>query len=261
MNKLYYTPQEGFVVYNNYKITDKNVPSVIFLHGLMSNMSGEKALYLMDYCKKNNYNFIAFDNFGHGNASGNFVSQTIGSWLSGLELVLDKLIDDEAILIGSSMGGWLGILAALNFPSKIKAKIKALICLAPAADFTEDIWQNLSKEDKTKMQQEGFLEISGRNCRDKYPISYNLILEAKNHLLLMRDNIDINIPIHLIHGMLDEDVPYNISIKLLEKIVSKKMVMKLIKDGNHKLSREEDLKIIVNSLEEVITATKLKNIL
>ncbi|MFY9590282.1 alpha/beta hydrolase [Rickettsia endosymbiont of Halotydeus destructor] len=251
MNKLHYTPQGGFVVYNNYKIIDKSVPSVIFLHGLMSNMNGDKAVYLMDYCKKNNYNFIAFDNFGHGSASGKFIDQTIGSWLLGLEIILDKLIDDEVILIGSSMGGWVALLAALKFQSKIKA----LICLAPAPDFTEDIWQNLSKDEQAEMQSIGMLEVSGRNCRDKYPISHNLILEAKNHLLLTRDNIDINIPIHLIHGMLDEDVPYNLSVKLAEKIISKKIVIKLIKDGNHKLSRKEDLKIIVNSLEEIITIT------
>ncbi|WP_041405245.1 alpha/beta hydrolase [Rickettsia canadensis] len=248
MHKLYNRTQDKFIVYNNYSIINTNIPSVIFLHGLMSSMQATKALYLIDYCKKNNYNFIVFDNFGHGNASGRFEDQTISDWLEGISLILDKLVDTEAILVGSSMGGWLALLAALRFPNKIKG----LVCLAPALDFTEDIWQNISRDAQNKMQKEGMLEVSSKNCEHKYPISYKLIEDAKKYLLLTKNKIDINIPIHLIHGMLDDDVPYNISTQLLEKIVSKQIVLKLIKDGHHNLSREEDLKVITNSLEEII---------
>jgi pimeloyl-ACP methyl ester carboxylesterase len=248
MHKLYNRTQDKFIVYNYYRIINTNIPSVIFLHGLMSSMQSTKAIYLIDYCKKNNYNFIVFDNFGCGNASGRFEDQTISDWLEGVSLILNELIDTEVILVGSSMGGWLALLAALKFPNKIKG----LVCLAPASDFTQDIWQNISLGDQNKMQKEGVLEVEGKNCEHKYPISYKLIEDAKKHLLLTKNKIDINIPVHLIHGMLDEDVPYNVSVKLLEKITSKQIVMKLIKDGHHNLSREEDLKIISNSLEEVI---------
>lgn len=248
MHKLYNRTQDKFIVYNYYRIINTNIPSVIFLHGLMSSMQSTKAIYLIDYCKKNNYNFIVFDNFGCGNASGRFEDQTISDWLEGVSLILNELIDTEVILVGSSMGGWLALLAALKFPNKIKG----LVCLAPASDFTQDIWQNISLGDQNKMQKEGVLEVEGKNCEHKYPISYKLIGDAKKHLLLTKNKIDINIPVHLIHGMLDEDVPYNVSVKLLEKITSKQIVMKLIKDGHHNLSREEDLKIISNSLEEVI---------
>jgi len=248
MHKLYNRTQDQFIVYNNYRIINTNIPSVIFLHGLMSSMQSTKALYLIDYCKKYNYNFTVFDNFGCGLASGQFTDQTISSWLEGVGLVLDELVDKEAIIVGSSMGGWLALLAALRFPDKIKG----LVCLAPASDFTEDIWQNISTEDQQKMKKEGILEIAGKNCEHKYPISYKLIEDAKKHLLLTKNKIDINIPVHLIHGMLDEDVPYNVSLKLLEKITSKQMVLKLIKDGHHNLSREEDLQVMSNSLEEII---------
>ncbi|MEY4463401.1 MAG: hypothetical protein RLZZ81_372 [Pseudomonadota bacterium] len=248
MHKLYNKTQDKFIVYDNYRIINTNIPSVIFLHGLMSSMQSTKAIYLIDYCKKHNYNFIVFDNFGCGNASGRFEDQTISDWLEGVELVLDKLIDTEVILVGSSMGGWLALLAALKFPNKIKG----LVCLAPASDFTEDIWQNISLDDQNKMQKEGVLEVAGKNCEHKYPISYKLIEDAKKHLLLTKNKIDINIPVHLIHGMLDEDVPYNVSLKLLEKITSTQIVMKLIKDAPHNLSREEDLKVMSNSLEELI---------
>ncbi|WP_341786855.1 alpha/beta hydrolase [Rickettsia endosymbiont of Cantharis rufa] len=248
MHKLYNRTQDKFIVYNYYSIINTNIPSVIFLHGLMSSMQSTKAIYLIDYCKKNNYNFIVFDNFGCGNASGRFEDQTISDWLEGVSLILNELIDTGAILVGSSMGGWLALLAALKFPNKIKG----LVCLAPASDFTQDIWQNISLGDQNKMQEEGVLEVAGKNCEHKYPICYKLIEDAKKHLLLTKNKIDINIPVHLIHGMLDEDVPYNVSTKLLEKITSKQIVMKLIKDGHHNLSREEDLKIISNSLEEII---------
>lgn len=252
MHKLYNRTQDKFIVYNNYKINNTNIPPVIFLHGLMSNMHSSKALYLIDYCKKHNYNFTVFDNFGCGNASGQFTNETISSWLEGISLVLDELIDKEAIIVGSSMGGWLALLATLKFPYKIKG----LVCLAPAPDFTEDIWQNISTEDQDKMQKNGILEISNRSCEHKYPISYKLIEDARKHLLLTKKKIDINIPVHLIHGMLDEDVPYIVSLKLLEKIISKQMVLKLIKDGQHNLSREEDCKVMVNSLEEIINNIK-----
>lgn len=248
MHKLYNRTQDKFIVYNNYTINSTNVPPVIFLHGLMSGMHSSKALYLIDYCEKNNYNFIVFDNFGHGLASGQFKDETISSWLEGVSLVLDELIDKEAIIVGSSMGGWLALLAALKYPEKIKG----LICLAPAPDFTEDIWQNISNDDRHKMKEKGVLEISGKSCNYTYPISHKLIEDAKKHLLLTKKKIEINIPVHLIHGMLDDDVPYNISLKLLEKITSKQVVMKLIKDGWHNLSRIEDLQIISNSLEEII---------
>ena len=252
MHKLYNRTQDKFIVYNNYRIINTNIPSVIFLHGLMSSMQSTKALYLIDYCKKNNYNFTVFDNFGHGNASGQFADQTMSDWLEGVSLVLDKLVNNQTILVGSSMGGWLALLATLKFPSKIKG----LICLAPALDFTEDIWRNISLKDRIKMQKEGVLEINRQNCKYKYLISYKLIEDAKNHLLLTKDKININIPIHLIHGMLDEDVHYSVSLKLLEKITSSQIVTKLIKDGYHNLSREEDLKIIMNSLEEIISLNK-----
>ncbi|WP_425363908.1 alpha/beta hydrolase [Candidatus Tisiphia endosymbiont of Hybos culiciformis] len=290
MNKLYNTEKKKFITYNNYKSNKKNMPSVMFLHGLMSHMNGTKAVFLENYCKTQDYNFITFDNFGHGKSSGNFLDETIGSWLMGVEMVLDEFLIysndpmnggnkqgvsvlgvhevreyantpkfcgtnsqeqksiQPTIVIGSSMGAWLAILAAIKFPSKICG----VVALAPAIDFTETIWENLTEIQKIQMQQQKWLEVGGRNCNDTYPISYQLILEAKNHLLLNSNSINLKQPVHLIHGMLDVDVPYTISSKLVEKITSDIVVMKLIKDGHHNLARESDLAIIANSLEEII---------
>jgi len=253
VNKLYYTDSSRFITYNNYKSNKKNMPTVIFLHGLMSSMASTKAVYIANYCKIHDYNFITFDNLGHGESSGKFVEGTIGSWLSAVELVLNNLIEENCIIIGSSKGGWLALLAALKF----SAKIYALICLAPAVDFTEEnIWRNLTAQQKLKMQHDGWLDIKSKFCDHKYTISYKLIAEARNHLLLGENIIKLDIPIHLIHSMADLDVPYNVSIKLMEKISSNKVVLKLIKDGGHSLSRPQDLEIISHSLEEIIKLEK-----
>lgn len=251
MNKIYHTHIDQFIAYNKYKSNKKNVPYVIFLHGLMSNMEGAKALHLEEYCKKRQYNFIRFDNFGHGESSGKFLNETIGSWLLGLEIVMDKLVDGPAILVGSSMGGWISLLYGIKFPEKLKG----LIGIAPAPDFTETaIWQKLPPQLQKKMQNEEWLEVSGTDCGDSYPIAYQLIKEARNHLLLNANSIPLDIPVHLIHGMRDADVPYNISLQIVEKLTSKNVILKLIKDGNHRLSRPIDLEIITNSIETIINS-------
>ncbi|MCC8417677.1 MAG: alpha/beta hydrolase [Rickettsia endosymbiont of Bryobia graminum] len=243
------TIKNQYITYNQYKSTKKNTPLVVFLHGLMSNMNGKKSHFIHEYCKKQDYNYITFDNFGHGKSSGHFIDQTIGSWLTGLELVLNELVNNQCILVGSSMGGWLALLAAMKFPDKIKA----IVGIASAPDFTEElIWNKLPDTQKKQMEQFTYLPIKGNKCQDVYLISHQLIIEARKHLLLNNGKINLTIPIHLIHGMLDCDVPYSIANRLLEKLSSDSVVMKLIKDGDHRLSRDEDLIVIANSIEELI---------
>lgn len=247
-----HTANNQYITYNQYKTITKNKPLVVFLHGLMSDMNGKKSQFLYEYCKKQDYNYITFDNFGHGKSSGRFLDQTIGSWLEGLELILNDLVNDQCILVGSSMGGWLSILAAMKFPDKIKA----IVGIASAPDFTEElIWKKLPEAQKLQMEQLAYLPIRGDKCQDTYLISYQLIIEARKHLLLNKDKINLQIPIHLIHGMLDPDVPYSFSNKLIEKIESNSVVIKLIKDGDHRLSRKEDLAIMANSIEELVDMT------
>ena len=256
MHKLYNTDNNRFIAYNIHKSIKKNAPSVVFLHGLMSSMEGSKALFYMDYCKQHDYNVVIFDNYGHGQSSGNFLEETIGSWLDGLELVLNNLVKQPVILIGSSMGAWLAILATLRAPERVSG----LMCLAPAVDFTERlIWQNLNEFEKRQMQEEKWIEVSGRDCRSKYPISYRLIDEARHHLVLNSSSIALDKPVHLIHGMLDNDVPHALSTELAEKISSNAMVVKLIKDGDHKLARQSDFAIMASSLEELISYAYTKN--
>ena len=249
MNKIYTTNRNKFIYYNHYKSNKKNIPHIIFLHGLMSNMEGTKAQFIENYCKVKDYNFTKFDNFGHGKSSGKFVEETISSWTRGLELVLQELASSPVVLIGSSMGAWVALLTAIKYPERIKS----LICPSPAPDFTEDsIWKKLPIPKQQEMQRAGVLRVSGAECGSGYLISYNLIEDARNHLLLKSESININCPVHLIHGLLDSDIPPSVSIQLQNKIASSNVVLKLIKDGKHNLSRKCDLEIIVNSLEEIL---------
>lgn len=255
MNKLYDNQNiHKFIVYNRHKSNKKARYDIIFLHGLMTDMHGTKAMYIKDYCINNNLNFIGFDNFGHGKSSGNFIDQTIGSWLHGIEMVLNNLVIQPVILVASSMGAWIALLAAIKLnQNRSNINICGIICIAPALDFTHDIiWDNLSSVQKKQMQDNGSIEITNSKCTHAYPISYNLITEAEKHLLLKHDLIQLNCNVHLIHGMLDEDINYSISLKLLNKITSNKTVLKLIKDGDHKLSRISDLHVITNSINEII---------
>ncbi len=251
MNILYNENKEKFIAYHKLNVSKKKAHSIVFHHGLMSNMNGSKALYIEKCCQERGYNFIRFDNFGHGQSSGKFVEQTISDWLEGLELVLDKLTDGPVMLVGSSMGAWITTLAALRNPEKIMG----MVCISAALDFTEElIWDKITTTQQNNLVKTGVIEITGSSsdCSHTYPTSYKLIEDGRKYLLLNKQKINISCPVHFIHGVQDIDVPYSISERALSKITSSEAVLKLIKRANHSLSREEDLRIICNSIGEVM---------
>lgn len=251
MKKLYTINNERFIAYNHYISKRKNAPCVIFLHGLMSDMEGSKALAIEEHCIKQGYSHIRFDNFGCGNSSSKFYKENVTTWSEGLDLVIDKLASDNILLVGSSMGGWISLLGAIYNPSKIIG----LVCLAPAPDCTENlIWNKLPVQQQNMMQVKGLLRVKGGNpdCSIEYPISYDLILDGRKHMLLNKEKIKIDIPVHLIHGMQDIDVPYDISMAIANKLISRNVVLKLIKEADHRLSRYQDIKIITSSIDEIL---------
>lgn len=251
MDILYTNNKKKFLAYHKYNTTKKKAPFIIFHHGLMSDMNGSKAMCLEEHCKKNDYNFIRFDNFGHGAASGKFTDQTISSWLEGLNLIIDELSNIPVLLVGSSMGAWITMLAAINRPNDIIG----MLGISSAPDFSEElIWNKLTNEEKQIMETDGIYNITGTtpDCSYTYPISHSLIKDGRQHLLLNNDKINIKCPVHLLHGVNDIDVPLNISERVFSKINHDNVVLKLIKSGNHSLSRETDLKMICNSLDEMI---------
>ncbi len=255
MNILRSKDGKNSIAYNKLIIDKSQAPCFIFSHGYMSDMNGTKALYIEEYCKKKSYNYIRFDNFGCGNSSGDFIQQTISAWTKGLIMVVNALCNGPVFLIGSSLGAWISFLATLALPKKILG----IISISAGFDFTEElIWQTLTQEDKEILERNEIYYACGTNpeCVTKYPIKMSLIEDGRKNLIL-NNKIDISCPVHLIHGMQDKDVPYTISTRAAEKLVSSNVVLKLIKDGAHNLSRPSDLEIIYHSIDEMVCSVKL----
>jgi pimeloyl-ACP methyl ester carboxylesterase len=200
-------------------------------------MNGIKATALAAHCRARGHPFLRFDYFGHGASSGDFRAGSIGRWLADALAVIDALTEGPQILVGSSMGGWIALLAARARPDRVQA----LIGIAPAPDFTEDlIWARLSQTQRHQLLESGELTAPSVYEADVIPITLRLVEEGRRHLLL-RGPIALACPVRLLHGMADADVPYQTSLRLIEKLTGTETVLELIEDGEHRLSRPQDL--------------------
>ncbi|WP_395021500.1 alpha/beta hydrolase [Dongia sp.] len=227
-------------------------PGIVFLGGFKSDMSGTKASALDDFCHARGLAFLRFDYSGHGESSGDFLDGTISRWFADALAAFDRLTEGPQILIGSSMGGWIMLLLALARPERIKG----LIGLAPAPDFTEDlIWQALSPVEREKLLRDGKLEQPSDYSPEPYVITRALIEDGRRHLLLSDKPgaaIGIDVPVRLLHGLTDPDVPPAVSLRLQQKLTSDDVVVQLIKDGDHRLSRPQDLQRLYAVVEELV---------
>jgi pimeloyl-ACP methyl ester carboxylesterase len=221
-------------------LSDKNggrAPGLVFLHGFRSDMSGQKALAVEEFCRARGQACLLFDGFGHGKSSGDFAKGTIGRWAEDAAAVLDGLTQGPQILVGSSFGGWIMTLAALARPGRVAA----LVGLAAAPDFTEDlIWPAFSAEEKRRLDEQGQVMVESGYDLPPYPITKRLIEEARRHLVL-RGPIPFAGPVRLIHGLEDPDVPWQTSMKLAEKLTSADVAVTLVKGAGHRLSEPADL--------------------
>ena len=211
-------------------------------------MAGTKATFLDDFCAVRGLGYVRFDYSGHGASSGRFEDGTVGAWAEDAIAIIDRVVDGPLILAGSSMGGWIMLLAALARPDRIAG----LVGLAPAPDFTEAlIWNRLSDEERDRLVREDRLEQASAYSEDPTIITRALIEEGRRHLLLSAP-IGIRCPVRLLHGMADPDVPHRLSLDLAERLVSNDVRVTLIKDGDHRLSRAEDLALLSATIEELI---------
>ena len=221
--------------------------SIVFFGGFASNMCGTKATAIYQYCKSNNIALTLFDYFGHGYSSGNFVDYTISNWHKNCVRVVNELTHGKQIIIGSSMGGWLMLLTALQLPNRIAG----LIGISSAPDFTEDlIAKQFSSEQKEELNANGVIDFTSGECT--YKITKNFIEDGKTNLLLDKEIIDINCPVRLLHSINDKDVPYQTSLKLAEKIRSTDVKVHLIKSAEHNMSDSRSLEILFNAVEELL---------
>lgn len=212
-------------------------PGVVFLGGFMSDMAGTKATMLEAFCRTRGQAFLRFDYFGHGASSGNFAEATVGRWRDDVLCVIDRLTEGKHILVGSSMGGWLMLLAALARPERIAA----LVGIAVAPDATEDlIWPRLAPEQREAMRREGIVTIPSAYDPRGYILTRRLIEEGHEHLVL-RSPLAIGCPVRLIHGLRDPDVPWQTSLRVAERLASDDVTVSLVPEGDHRLSTEADL--------------------
>jgi len=221
-------------------------PGVVFLGGFNSDMTGTKAEDLAAFCAARGQAFLRFDYSGHGASGGRFVDGTIGRWAEDAACALDRLTQGPQILIGSSMGGWIALLLALRRPERVKG----LIGIAAAPDFTARMATELPAEARAALQRDG-IWYRPSAYGDPYPITRVLLEEGRNHLLL-QGPVPLSIPVRLLHGQQDPDVPWELSLKIAEAVTGPDVQVVLVKDGDHRLSRPQDLALLRRSLAALL---------
>lgn len=226
-------------------------PGVIFCGGFKSDMTGTKAVALDAHCRAAGRAFLRFDYFGHGSTGGDFEAGTIGRWTDDTVAVLDALSEGPQVLVGSSMGGWIMLLAALRRPERIAG----LVGIAPAADFTQRLmWERLPEEVRDTLRREGVWRRPSAYGDGPYAITAALIEEGRQHLLLDR-KIPLRCPVRLLQGMRDPDVPWRHALALVDALEAEDVLLTLIKDGDHRLSRPEDIERLLRTVDELCAST------
>lgn len=219
-------------------------PGIVFLAGYRSDMSGTKALFLEDYCRRRGRAFVRFDYFGHGASSGDFALGTIGRWRDDALAVIDSLTEGPQMLVGSSMGGWIMLLAALARPERVAA----LVGIAAAPDFTEELlWPRLSPAQREELMTRGVVVLPSDYDPSGYLYTRALIADGRRHLLLARP-IGLDVPVRLLHGLADASVPWRLSLRLAEQLASGDVAVTLVKGGDHRLSAPADLERLAQAL-------------
>jgi pimeloyl-ACP methyl ester carboxylesterase len=244
------TRQDGATI--AYHRLTGSTPGVVFLGGFRSEMTGTKARYLEDYCRRRGQAYLRFDYFGHGASSGDAALGTIGRWAEDAIAVLDSLTEGPQVLVGSSMGGWMMLLAALARPSRVFA----LVGIAAAPDFTEDLlWPRLDPTQRRELRERGTVTLPSEYDPAGYTYRLNLFEDGKRHLV-MRRAIAVECPVRLLHGMSDASVPWQTCLSLAEHLASSDVVVTLVKDGDHRLSRESDLERLGRTLDELLGSVR-----
>lgn len=225
-------------------------PGIVFLAGLRSDMTGTKALYLDEYCRRRGRAYVRFDYFGHGRSSGDFADGTVGRWAEDAIGVLDRLTQGPQILVGSSLGGWIMLLAALAR----RERVQALLGIAAAPDATEDLMSpRLDMAQRQELLTTGSVTLPSEYDPAGYTYRLSLIEDGKRHLV-MRAPIALDCPVRLLHGLRDTSVPWETSLRLAGRLTSRDVAVTLVKDGDHRLSTAPGLARLAATLDELVAA-------
>ncbi|MHC2623464.1 pimeloyl-ACP methyl ester carboxylesterase [Bradyrhizobium huanghuaihaiense] len=228
-------------------------PGLVWLGGFKSDMQGGKAVALDAWAHEHGRAVVRFDYSGHGESSGDFADGTIGSWLEDSVAVFERFCDGPQVLIGSSMGGWMALLLAREIRKRAgKASLAGLVLIAPAPDFTEELmWNKFPAAVKKEIETKGFwLRPSDYGDGSPYPITRKLIEEGRNHLVL-GGAIDLGCPVRILQGAQDPDVPWQHAFALTHRLPADDVVLTMIQDGDHRLSRPQDIARILAAVAEI----------
>lgn len=229
-----------------YKMSPGKGPAIIWCGGLKSDMDGSKATYLHDWAKAQGRAFVRFDYYGHGQSSGKFRDGTISRWGQDVVTVIDALTDGDIILIGSSMGGWSSLLATRTRLEKIKA----LLLIAPAPDFTEKLmWANWPEDVKDKIIKDG-IYYEASDYGEPYEYTRELIEDGRAHQLLDAP-YEFAGPVRIFQGGQDDVVPWQYAQNVGDVISSENVTFNLVKSGDHSMSRPQDLHLITQALSDL----------
>ena len=227
-------------------------PGLFWLGGFNSDMQGTKALALDAWAAEHARACVRFDYSGHGESGGAFVDGTIGRWLEESVAVFERFCAGPQVVIGSSMGGWMALLLAREFARREvrRASLAGLVLIAPAPDFTEALmWKGFSPEIRQEIETKG-VWLRPSQYGEPYPITRALIEEGRNHLLL-GSAIDVGCPVRILQGAQDPDVPWQHAFALTHRLPSDDVVLTMIHDGDHRLSRPQDIARLVAAVAEI----------
>ena len=227
--------------------THKDAPFIVFLHGFMSDLEGKKPNAFLKFAKKNKLSFLALEYSGHGKSSGKFINGNITKWSKETSVLIKKFVKKKDFtIVGSSMGAWL----ALKQFQEFKNQIKGFLGIGSAPEFLENLmWKKFTKKMKSETFQKGIIQLKHGNY--EYPITLQLIKDGrKNKVLNKRINTKINVT--MVHGQKDEVVPVSYSRKVLKIFQNAKKKLAIVKDGDHSLSSQKWLKIIIKELKLII---------
>lgn len=222
-------------------------PAVVWLGGFKSDMAGTKAQALADWAQARGRAYVRFDYFGHGESGGDFVQGTITRWRADALAVLEELVEGPAVLVGSSMGGWISCLVAAAAPERIAA----MVLIAPAPDFTEKLMApEMTRADRAQLEASG-VWLRPSEYGEPYPIAREL-LEDGARWSILPGPVNVDVPVRILQGGADPDVPWRHALELANAIRGDDVVFTLIKDGDHRLSRPQDLARLTAALDEVL---------
>ncbi|MFH0300614.1 alpha/beta hydrolase [Bradyrhizobium sp. 31Argb] len=228
-------------------------PGLFWLGGFNSDMKGTKAVALDAWVVEHERAFVRFDYSGHGESGGKFIDGTIGRWLEESVAVFAQFCSGPQVVIGSSMGGWMALLLARELARRadISASLAGMVLIAPAPDFTEELmWKGFSPEIRAEIETKGVWLRPSQYGDSPYPITRALIEEGRNHLLLGA-KIDVGCPVRILQGAQDPDLPWQHAFTLAHRLPSEDVVLTMIQDGDHRLSRPQDIARIIAAVKEM----------